>query len=198
MDKERFPNKKAVEGQKADLTGANLSSANLTRADLIDANLTRAYLTDANLTNADLTGANLTGANLTDANLSHAGLDDANLTGANLTGANLTGATLIGVDLTDATGENEMTGAYLRYYVNLNGTEIAGGTIGTNVRQHNFLGQRTTVTKMTNLEKAIKDVRAKIKANNKRDTMNLVRLKRKLNDLDGLDLMDGDFVVRRD
>ena len=36
MDKERFPNKKAVEGQKADLTDANLTNANLTSADLID------------------------------------------------------------------------------------------------------------------------------------------------------------------
>jgi len=42
MDKERFPNKKAVEGQKADLTDANLSSANLTGANLTDANLTGA------------------------------------------------------------------------------------------------------------------------------------------------------------
>jgi len=32
MDKERFPNKKAVEGQKADLTDANLTDANLTNA----------------------------------------------------------------------------------------------------------------------------------------------------------------------
>ena len=32
MDKERFPNKKAVEGQKADLTSANLTDANLTGA----------------------------------------------------------------------------------------------------------------------------------------------------------------------
>ena len=42
MDKERFPNKKAVEGQKADLTGANLTNANLTDANLSGANLTGA------------------------------------------------------------------------------------------------------------------------------------------------------------
>ena len=37
MDKERFPNKKAVEGQKADLTDANLTSSILTDANLTDA-----------------------------------------------------------------------------------------------------------------------------------------------------------------
>ena len=42
MDKERFPNKKVVEGQKADLTGANLTGADLTSADLHYANLTGA------------------------------------------------------------------------------------------------------------------------------------------------------------
>ena len=37
MDKEKFPNKIAVEEQKVDLAGANLTDANLT-----DANLTGA------------------------------------------------------------------------------------------------------------------------------------------------------------
>ena len=48
-----------VEGERADLTCANLMDANLTGADLTRANLTRANLTDANLTDANLTGANL-------------------------------------------------------------------------------------------------------------------------------------------
>ena len=39
MDKERFPNKKAVEEQKADLEGADLSDANLTGAMLRGQNL---------------------------------------------------------------------------------------------------------------------------------------------------------------
>ena len=34
MDKDRFPNKKAVEDQKADLTEANLTGADLTNTDL--------------------------------------------------------------------------------------------------------------------------------------------------------------------
>ena len=55
-----------VEGERADLTDANLMDANLTRANLMDANLTRADLTCANLT-----GANLACANLTDADIEH-------------------------------------------------------------------------------------------------------------------------------
>ena len=76
----------------ADLTRANLTGANLTRADLYGANLTGANLYGANLTRADLTGANLTGADLYGANLTRADLTRANLTGANLTRANLYGA----------------------------------------------------------------------------------------------------------
>ena len=83
-----------VEGERADLTGANLTGADLTGADLTDANLTR-----ANLMDADLTDANLTCADLTDANLTRANLTDANLTRANLTGADLTDADLTGADL---------------------------------------------------------------------------------------------------
>ena len=45
MDKDRFPNKKAVEDQKADLTETDLNSANLTGT-----NLARADLTDTDLT----------------------------------------------------------------------------------------------------------------------------------------------------
>ena len=65
-----------VEGERANLTRANLTcadltDANLTCADLTDANLTRANLTRANLTRADLTDANLTRADLTDADIEH-------------------------------------------------------------------------------------------------------------------------------
>ena len=55
-----------VEGERADLTFADLMGANLTFADL-----TRADLTGANLTDANLTGANLTDADLTDADIEH-------------------------------------------------------------------------------------------------------------------------------
>ena len=43
-----------VEGERADLTGADLTRADLTGADLTRANLTRADLTRANLTDANL------------------------------------------------------------------------------------------------------------------------------------------------
>ena len=71
---------------------ANLSGANMTDANLINANMTDANLSGANMTGADLTGANMTGANMTGANLSLADLTFANLTDANLSGANLTDA----------------------------------------------------------------------------------------------------------
>ena len=79
--------------------GVQGERANLSYADLINANLW-----GANLSYADLRGANLKGANLINANLEDADLRGANLKGADLTGANLTGANLSGADLKDATG----------------------------------------------------------------------------------------------
>ena len=73
-----------VEGERADLTDANLMDADLTDANLTDANLTRADLTGADLTRADLTRADLTGADLTRADLTDAKLMDADLTRANI------------------------------------------------------------------------------------------------------------------
>jgi len=80
----------------ANLSGANLSGANLSGANLYRANLSGANLTVANLSGANLYRANLSGANLTVANLSGADLSVANLSGANLSGANLSGANLRG------------------------------------------------------------------------------------------------------
>lgn len=48
----------------ADLSDANLSGANLSDANLSDANLSGAYLSDADLRDADLSGAYLRGADL--------------------------------------------------------------------------------------------------------------------------------------
>ena len=49
MDKERFPDKKAVVDQKRDLTRANLTNTILTRADFTGANLTNMVLHRADL-----------------------------------------------------------------------------------------------------------------------------------------------------
>ena len=62
------------EGEKADLSHANLSRANLSRANLRFANLSDSDLFESNLSNADLFGANLSNTNLRDANLSCANL----------------------------------------------------------------------------------------------------------------------------
>ena len=73
------------DGERADLSGADLS-----RADLTYANLSR-----ANLAYADLTYANLRGADMKDANLSHAYLTGANLSHADLRGADMGGSSQI-------------------------------------------------------------------------------------------------------
>ena len=70
-----------VQGERAnlegaDLMGADLGGANLMNANLIGANLNRAYLTGANLLYADLTDADLRGAILRDADLTDAILPD--------------------------------------------------------------------------------------------------------------------------
>ena len=66
MDKVRFPNKKAIEDQKSNLRGADLSGANsvLRYAKLINADLRKADLHGARLDAADLRNADLTGANM--------------------------------------------------------------------------------------------------------------------------------------
>lgn len=65
--------------QGADLSGADLGRANLNQANLKNANLSQAYLGYANLEQADLRGADLSGANLKYANLKVANLCGANL-----------------------------------------------------------------------------------------------------------------------
>ncbi|MDU9039964.1 pentapeptide repeat-containing protein [Pseudomonas corrugata] len=71
-------------GERADLSGANLSDAYLSGANLSDANLRGAYLRGANLSGANLSDAYLRGANLSGANLSDAYLRGANLRDAYL------------------------------------------------------------------------------------------------------------------
>lgn len=70
---------KKKEGERADLSEANLIGADLTGADLNEANLRWADLTRAHLSEAHLTGADLRRANLS----------DADLTGSDLRGANI-------------------------------------------------------------------------------------------------------------
>ena len=59
MDKKRFPNKKAVEEQKADLIEADLYGASANFVDLKGANLKGAILRDANLEGVDFRSQNL-------------------------------------------------------------------------------------------------------------------------------------------
>ena len=91
-----------LDGEYADLSGANLRHADLGGADLGDADLSGADLSGANLGDADLGGANLGDANLRHADLSGANLRHADLGGANLSDADLSGANLCGANLCGA------------------------------------------------------------------------------------------------
>ena len=74
-------------GERADLSWADLYGANLSGANLSMANLRGADLSMANLRGADFYGADLCGAYLRKADLSMANLSEANLYGANFCGA---------------------------------------------------------------------------------------------------------------
>jgi hypothetical protein len=75
---------------RANLSGANLSGANLSGANLEGACLSCAYLSNVDLSKADLSGANLSNVDLNKADLSGANLSDVNLSGANLSSTDLT------------------------------------------------------------------------------------------------------------
>ena len=86
------------DGERANLSNADLRYANLRYANLSSANLSNADLSYANLSSADLRCANLSSADLSSANLRYADLRYANLSNANLSSANLI---LIGQDIRD-------------------------------------------------------------------------------------------------
>ncbi len=83
-----------LDGERANLSGANLSGATINEADLRGATINEADLRGANLSAADLSRANLRGTNLSGANLSEANLRGAYLNEAYLGGANLEEANL--------------------------------------------------------------------------------------------------------
>ena len=82
------------QGERADLSYANLRSANLRSANLRSANLSYANLRSANLRSANLSSADLSSADLSSADLSSADLRYANLSYADLSSADLRSANL--------------------------------------------------------------------------------------------------------
>ena len=104
------------EGERANLSNADLRNANLSGADLRNANLSGADLMVANLRNANLSGADLSGADLRNANLRGADLRGADLRNANLRNANLSGAVLSYANLRNADLRNaNLKGAILDF-----------------------------------------------------------------------------------
>lgn len=119
-------NLSGVDLSRTDLSGVNLSEADLSGATLIGAtliktNLSGADLTGTNFKNANLASANLSGANLTKTQFHGAILTAANLHEANLSGANLSGANLVEAWLSRA----NLTAAYL-YETNLGRANLSG------------------------------------------------------------------------
>ena len=95
-------------GERANLSGADLreadfGGANLSRSDLSETSLHRANLSSANLSGANLRGCNLRGADLRLADLRGADLNETILREANLHLATLRGADLMEADLNGAT-----------------------------------------------------------------------------------------------
>ncbi|EAF2631885.1 pentapeptide repeat-containing protein [Listeria monocytogenes] len=99
-------------GERANLSGADLSYADLSGADLNGANLNGANLNGADLSYANLNGADLSYANLRRANLSYANLRRANLSYANLNWINwrdVVGLTVIAVQINTTRKNNQIT-----------------------------------------------------------------------------------------
>jgi hypothetical protein len=97
------------------LCNGDLQNANLCLADLRGANLRSANFDGANLDRAILNGANLEAAKLNGARLIETQFRDANLCEANLTGANLSGAILYCANLHRANLQNaNLNDAFIR------------------------------------------------------------------------------------
>jgi uncharacterized protein YjbI with pentapeptide repeats len=96
--------------RKANLSNANLEGASLVAADASEANLTNANMTDAALLFADLSRAVLQGTTFNDANLMGANLTDCRFDGASFKGAALT-RTVISKSVSTA----DLEGARLTY-----------------------------------------------------------------------------------
>ncbi len=86
-------------GDRANLSGLDLSGTSLHGRNLSFAELNEADLSTADLREANLTNANLRNACLRDADLRGAALRNADLSDADLRGANLIGTDLEGVEL---------------------------------------------------------------------------------------------------
>ena len=120
--------------KKADLQKVNLKHAVLTRANLQDARLDSARLDSTDFTSAKLNGANFTFAKLNGANLQKARLDNANLNSTKLNGARLLEAHLDNADLRMS---------------RLNGANLIRAKLnGTNLQDAHLYGAHLNFTKL--------------------------------------------------
>ena len=84
-------------GEKANLSGTDLSRTSLSGANLSGTNLSYTDLSGSDLSDTNLSDTNLSGTNLSDTDLSGSNLSRTDLSGINLSGANLSDTDLFGV-----------------------------------------------------------------------------------------------------
>ena len=104
------------DGERANLSFADLSLVDLSFVNLFDASLKDTNLSHANLRNTDLSYADLTGSDLTRANLRNTDLSHADLSFVNFKTANLNEADLSSTNLCEANLKSaDLINAKLRY-----------------------------------------------------------------------------------
>jgi hypothetical protein len=81
-------------GERANLSGCNLSKRNLRGSNLGLSDLSESDLSLSDLSGSDLRGSDLSGSNLSLSNLSGSNLSLSNLSGSDLSGSNLSGCNL--------------------------------------------------------------------------------------------------------
>ena len=118
-----------VDGEKANLSYADLNFVDLANVNLTDANLSYTNLIGANLRNADLNYTNLIGAILADANLIGANLRNANLSCANLKSANLSCANLKSANLRNVYLNYADLNDAILSYTNLTNANLRGANL---------------------------------------------------------------------
>ena len=128
-----------VDGEKANLSYADLNFVDLANVNLTDANLSYTNLIGANLRNADLNYTNLIGAILADANLIGANLRNANLSCANLKSANLSCANLKSANLRNVYLNYADLNDAILSYTNLTNANLRGANLSyTNLNYSNL------------------------------------------------------------
>ena len=130
------------EGDRTNLSGADLSHTDLAFVDLSGFNLAHANLSHANLTGANLNNTNLAHADLSRANLSRANLSNTDFSHANLSGVSLTKNL---EDLGDRLSSINLNGTILEPNEKVFYLTLCAENCGNRQKATNYLQQALTV-----------------------------------------------------